>query len=106
MRQIKLYNCYLTEKGDIVVVIPFTGTEKPNQPELLYADGEHALFCKTPKEKVILDYLNEIIRPILKEADRILLFEVDSSKQKIVQDYFVSVKHVNELPKFSLEQEK
>lgn len=103
MRQMKSYTCFLTEKGDVVVVIPFMGTNKPNRSKLLYAGGEHAVFYKTAKEEVILDYINEIIQPILKETKRVLLFEVDVTKQKIMQSYFVPVKHVEKLPDFSLE---
>jgi len=48
--------------------------------------------------------LNEIVRPVLGEANRILLFEVDLAVQAIVRDYFVPVKHVDLLPEFSLER--
>ena len=104
MQQIKSYNCFLTEKGYIVVAIPFIDVNAPKQAELLYAGGEHALFSKTPEQTVILDYLNEIVRPVLGEANRILLFEVDLAVQAIVRDYFVPVKHVDLLPEFSLER--
>ena len=105
MQQIKSYSCFLTEKGDIVVVIPFIGREKPTQAELLYAGGEHAVFRKALKQEVILDYVNNVIQPILKKAERVLLFEVDITQQKIIQDYFVPVKHVDKLPEFSFELE-
>ena len=103
MQQMKLYTCYLTEKGDIVVVIPFINGEKTEQAKLFYAGGEHAIFCKTSKQKIILDYLNTLIRPVLKKADKVLLFEMDITTQKIVRDYFVPVEHLDKLPEFSLE---
>ena len=103
MQQMEKYSCFLTEKGDVVVVIPFLGTEKPQNPKVLYAKGEHALFYKAKKEAVILDYLNEMIRPFLNIASRILLFEVNLETQEIVNDYFVPVEHVKKLPDFSLE---
>lgn len=103
MQQMKSYNCFLTEKGDVVVAIPFIDVNAPQKAEILYAGGEHAVFCKTPEQAVVLDYLNELVRPVLNEANRILLFEVDTSVQAIIRDYFVPVKHVDVLPEFSLE---
>jgi len=104
MQQLKSYNCFLTEKGDIVVAIPFIDENAPKKAELLYAGGEHALFSKTPEQTVVLDYLNEIVRPVLGEANRVLLFEIDTTVQAIIRDYFVPVKHIDTLPTFSLEK--
>ena len=103
MQQMEKYSCFLTEKGDVVVVIPFLGKGKPQNPKVLYACGEHALFYKTKKEVAILDYLNALVRPFLNTASRILLFEVNLKTQEIVNDYFVPVEHVKKLPDFSLE---
>lgn len=103
MEQMKKYSCFLTEKGDVVVVIPFMGNNEPKNPKIIYANGEHALYYKTEKESVILDYLNELVRPFLNEAERVLLFEVNLETQEIVRDYFVPVTHVKQLPPFSLE---
>ncbi len=104
MQQLKSYNCFLTEKGDVVVTIPFIDMNEPQQAELLYDGGEHALFSKTPEQTVVLDYLNEIVRPVLAGVDRVLLFEIDAGVQAIIQDYFVPVKHIDTLPEFELEK--
>ena len=103
MEQMKKYSCFLTEKGDVVVVIPFLDKKEPENPKILYAGAEHALFYKTEREPVILDYLNEVVRPFLAKATRVLLFEVNLETQDIVKDYFVPVSHVKKLPPFSLE---
>ena len=105
MQQVKSYNCFLTENGDVVLAIPFVDQDVPKNAEVLYAGGEHALFCKTPEKVIILDYLNEAVRPQIKKADRILLFEINSETQEIVNDYFVPVKHIKKLPSFTLQLE-
>ena len=105
IKQMKKYSCFLTEKGDVIVVIPFIGNDAPQNPKILYANREHALFYKTETEIVILDYINEAIQPFLAKASRVLLFEVNLETQDIVRDYFVPVEHTTQLPPFSLEMQ-
>ena len=56
MQQMGKYSCFLTEKGDVVVVIPFMGQGGPKNPKIMYDNGEHAVFYKTKTVSVILDY--------------------------------------------------
>ncbi len=104
MEQLKRYTVFLNEKGDLIVVIPFIADSQPAQPKILYDGGQHALFFRTPDNVIIMDYLNEAAQIVLKQAGKILLFEVDLEKQSIVSDYFVPVVMCEKLPTFELEE--
>ncbi len=104
MKQMKLYTTFLTEKGDIVCVIPTEDANPPSQPKILYAGGEHALFYRTPDQAFILDYINEVVQTVLKQTSKLLMFEIDLKQQDILTDYFVPIIMAERLPSFELEQ--
>ena len=104
MKQMKSYTTFLTEKGDLVVVIPFIQDSQTSNSKILYDGKEHALFYRRPEEVIILDYLNEAAQIVLRQAGRIIMFEVDLDKQSIINDYFVPVIMTEKLPHFELSQ--
>ena len=104
IKQMKLYTNFLTEKGDLVCVIPVLETKQPSQPKILYDGGEHALFYRAPGETFVLDYLNEVVQVVLKQTQKLLMFEVDLQEQNVILDYFVQVMMVERLPAFELDE--
>ena len=104
MEQMKSYTTFLTEKGDLVIVIPFIENSQAQSAKILYDGNEHALFYRRPEEVIILDYLNEAAQIVLRQAGKILMFEVDIEKQSIINDYFVPVIMTGNLPHFELNQ--
>lgn len=104
MEQMKSYTTFLTEKGDLVIVIPFIKNSQALNAKILYDGKEHALFYRRPEEVIILDYLNEAAQIVLRQAGKILMFEVDIDKQSIINDYFVPVIMTESLPHFKLSQ--
>ena len=104
IKQMKRYTTFLTEKGDLVIVIPFVEGSEPKHPKILYDGKEHALFYRRPNETVVLDYLNDAAVVVLKQAGKVLLFEVDLKSQTVVTNYFVPVVMTEKLPAFQPEQ--
>jgi hypothetical protein len=104
MKQMQSYTTFLTEKGDLVIVIPFISNSSAIGAKILYDGKEHALFFRRPNEVIVLDYLNEAAQIVLKQAGKVLLFEVDINKQSIVTDYFVPVIITEKLPNIELSE--
>ena len=104
MQQMKNYTTFVTEKGDLVIVLPLVEDAEPLNSKVLYDGKEHALLYRTPNEVIILDYLNEVAQAIMKQAGQVLIFEVDLNQQDIIRDYFSSVILTEELPFFELEK--
>lgn len=104
MQQMKLYTTFLTENGDVVCVIPAVRSGHPEQPKILYDGHDHALFYRAPGQTFVLDYINEAIQIVLKQTDKVLLFEVDLDQQNIITDYFVPVVQTERLPAFQLDE--
>lgn len=104
MQQMKLYTTFLTENGDVVCVIPAVRHGHPEQPKILYDGHDHALFYRAPGQTFVLDYINEAIQIVLKQTDKVLLFEVDLDQQNIITDYFVPVVQTERLPAFQLDE--
>lgn len=104
MQQMKLYTTFLTENGDVVCVIPVVRHGHPEQPKILYDGHDHALFYRAPGQTFVLDYINEAIQIVLKQTDKVLLFEVDLDQQNIITDYFVPVVQTERLPAFQLDE--
>lgn len=104
MQQMKLYTTFLTENGDVVCVIPAVRHGHPEQPKILYDGYDHALFYRAPGQTFVLDYINEAIQIVLKQTDKVLLFEVDLDQQNIITDYFVPVVQTERLSAFQLDE--
>ena len=104
MQQMKSYTTFLTEKGDLVIVIPFIKNSQALNAKILYDGKEHALFYRRPEEVIVLDYLNEVAQIVLCQAGKILMFEVDIESQKIISDYFVPVIKTEKMPQIELAQ--
>ena len=92
MKQMKLYTMFLTEKGELVCVIPTMDTSFPTQSKILYDGGKHALFYRTSNQIFILDYVNKAIQTVLK-----------LQQQNVVTNYFVPIISTEHLPSFELE---
>lgn len=87
------YNVIITAEGPLVFVVK-TRDGEPNNPFILYDGGEHATFYRSEHETVLFDYLNEKVIPLLQEAEKAIIFEIDDDLQEVVKDYEVYVKHV------------
>jgi len=92
------YEIFQNKTGDIMFSILERGGE-PDSPELVYADGEHALLCRNSGHTVILDYINPDIRPSLTKTKEVLIAEHHKTdKKNYVREYMAVVKIVKRLP--------
>ena len=94
MKQLKSYTAYITDKGELAIIVPFLSSDNSFIPTAYYDGGRHVLFRKNTKEEYILDYLNETACEVLKFTDEILVVEADIKKDIVYQQYPVRVEHV------------
>lgn len=93
MQQEEHYKAIITNEGILIFMInsrPF----EPNKPFLLYDGGPHATLYRSEDETIALDYLDERLPPILCEAEKVLIFEMDDQIQDILRSYEAPVKHI------------
>ena len=75
-------------------------------PTILYAGGEHALFYRSEDETIVLDYLSKEVQQQLSNPQKITVAEIDPATEKVVQQYQVKFKKVEQLPDFDLQYKK
>lgn len=95
-------------KEDAYVVLPTTEDEvvfalsieedEPEDPKILYDNGDHALFFHSPKNVVILDFLHEDVQRKLEFLDRAFVVEIDYKIKKLQRNYEVPVEIVSAYP--------
>ena len=75
---------------------------KEQDPIILYDGGKHALFYRNKEETIILDYLDNRVKPSLLTGQNIAFTEIDPESEKMVRQYPVQVRIVKKMPKFTL----
>ena len=76
MQQEEYYKVIITNEGVLVFMIKSRPSE-PVRPFLLYDGGEHAILYRSENETITLDWLDERLPPILQNAQKVLVFELD-----------------------------
>ena len=87
------YKVIITNEGILVFLINARKNE-PIKPFLLYDGGRHASLYRAPDETVALDYMDDKVIPILDEAEKILVFEMDDELEDVLRTYEAPVKHI------------
>lgn len=93
MDQERNYKVIITNEGILVFLIK-SRPDEPLKPFVLYDGGLHATLYRKADETIAFDYLNEKIIPILKEAQKILVFELDDDIEDVLRTYEVPIKHI------------
>lgn len=70
--------------------------DHPNNPRIIYDGYDHAVFLRTPQEKIILDYINPEIRNELRKSQRIIM--VETILENIKESYYVDMQIVDKIP--------
>ena len=70
--------------------------DHPNNPRIIYDGFDHAVFLRTPQEKIILDYINPEIRNELRKSQRIIM--VETILENIKESYYVDMQIVDKIP--------
>ena len=93
MEEEQKYQVIITNEGILIFMIKSRPVE-PERPFVLYDGGKHATLYFSEDETMALDNLDERIIPILDEAEKILVFEMDDEIQDISRIYEAGVKHI------------
>jgi len=93
MQQKEHYKVIITNEGILVFMIKSRPSE-PVRPFLLYDGSEHATLYRSENESVALDWLDERLPPILEEAEKVLIFELDDEIEDLLRSYEAPVKHI------------
>ena len=59
-----------------------------------YDGRDNALFLRTPKEVILLDYINPTIHDALLQSSHVEVAEIDTQTEEIYRDYSVPLKRV------------
>lgn len=93
MQQEEQYKVIITNEGILVFMIKSRPSE-PVRPFLLYDGSEHATLYRSENETIALDWLDERLPPILQNAQKVLVFELDDEIEDLLRTYEVPVKHI------------
>lgn len=95
---LNLYDVLTNDDDEILIVMPGYFKGEPENPRILYDGKENAVFIRNGEERVLLlDMINEGVRPLLYKAEKVLFKEIDSK-----YEYFATVEK-SDIEFFSLE---
>ena len=93
MEQEEHYKTIITNEGILVFMIK-SRPDAPVKPFLLYDGTEHATLYRSEFEPIALDWLDPRLPPILDEAEKVLIFELDDQIEDLLRTYEAPVKHI------------
>ncbi len=93
MEQKHKYQVIITNEGILIFMIEARKTD-PVHPFVLYDGSKNAVLYRSENETMALDDLDDRLPPILSEAEKILVFEMDDDIQDILRTYEAPVKHI------------
>ena len=68
----------------------------PANPQIIYDGMDHAVFVRSPQEKIILDYINPQVREKLRKAYNVVI--VETILENIKDCYMASMQRVEKIP--------
>ena len=68
----------------------------PSNPQIIYDGCDHAIFMRTPEERIILDYINPQVRDKLRKAPAVVV--VETILENIKDCYIANMKMVDKIP--------
>lgn len=91
------YEIILSDQNIPVFILPYNRT-KPAAPVLLYDGGQHATLFRSDHDVLLIDYLPEKIRTVLKDCAWIVVLEKNRDETNIARDYKALIKKVKQNP--------
>ena len=89
----KNYFIQPTKEGIFIFLIPERPTDAVGS-FLEYDGRDNALFLRTPKEAILLDYINPTIHQDLLNSPFVEMTEINTQTEEITRDYRVPLKKV------------
>lgn len=88
---------YIAEStgGELYIFIDAKNNH-PDHPQIVYDGFDHALFLRSPEERIILDYINPDARDKLRKARAVIV--VETLIETIKDSYIVDMNIVNKIP--------
>ncbi len=68
----------------------------PDEPRIIYDGHDHAIFLRSPEEKIILDYIHPEVREQLRKARRVVM--VETILENIKESYYAEMQMVEKIP--------
>ena len=69
---------------------------QPETPRIVYDGHDHAIFLRSPKQKIILDYINPEVRDKLRKAPEVIV--VETILENIKDCYVAKMNMVDRIP--------
>ena len=83
------------EEGEIYIFLD-ASKDKPENPRIVYDGKDHAVFFRTPDDKVVLDYIHPEVRDKLRHASDVVI--VETILENIKDCYIANMKMVDKIP--------
>ncbi len=83
------------EEGELYIFIQ-ARKDVPEKPRVIYDGKDHAIFMRTPEEKIILDYIHPEVRDKLRKAEGVIM--VETILENIKDSYVAEMQIVENIP--------
>lgn len=95
---------YVTEKNYLVAeggegelyVFLQAKKDNPEKPRIIYDGKDHAIFMRSPTQKIILDYIHPDIRDKLRKAEQVVI--VETLLENISSSYIADMQMIDHIP--------
>ena len=96
--QEKQFVASVEEDGSVTIIIKEKDGES-SSPKVLYDGKDHALLVRNAESAVVLDYLNDELKPLLVPGVQVNVVEMKLPKlEEVVRSYPATVERVEKLP--------
>ncbi len=82
-------------EGELYIYIEALSS-RPEKPRIIYDGRDHAIFLRSPEERVILDYIHPEVREKLRQADGVIM--VETLLENIKDSYVAEMQIVDTIP--------
>ena len=83
------------EEGELYIFID-ARKNQPQHPKIIYDGRAHAIFFRSPEDKMILDYIHPEVRDKLRKAPEVIM--VETLLENIKDSYVTEMQIVDEIP--------
>ena len=96
--QEKQFVASVEEDGSVTIIIKEKDGES-SSPKVLYDGKDHALLVRNAESAVVLDYLNDELKPLLVPGVQVNVVEMKLPElEEVVRSYPATVERVEKLP--------
>lgn len=82
-------------EGELYIYIEASSSH-PEKPRIIYDGRDHAIFLRSPEDRIILDYIHPEVRDKLRHADGVIM--VETILENIKDSYVAEMQIVDSIP--------